>query len=121
MNQLFQLEEAFIRPSPTKCFLGGVGPATADTIFLCEMAGYSNVLVESVGVGQSETFIDQIVDCVILVLHAGAGDLLQASKRGIMESADVIVVNKCDGNMESKGLLLAQQLQHMGMRPKYKE
>lgn len=101
MEHLSQLDNAFIRPSPSAGSLGGVARKTRETIILCEAAGYDAILVETVGVGQSETAVKRMVDAFALLLLPGAGDELQGIKRGIMEMADVIFINKSDGeNME---------------------
>jgi len=89
---------AFIRPSPSGTSLGGVARKTRETIILCEAAGYDIILVETVGVGQSETAVSSMVDFFLLLKLAGAGDELQGIKRGIIEMADAIVINKADGN-----------------------
>ena len=94
MEKLSQHPNAFIRPSPSAGSLGGV----AETIVLCEAAGYNNIFVETVGVGQSETAVHSMVDFFLLIQIAGAGDELQGIKRGIMEMADGIVINKADGD-----------------------
>jgi LAO/AO transport system kinase len=98
MTFLASSEMAFIRPSPSRGAHGGVAQNTRDAILLCEAAGYRNILVETVGVGQSETAVGGIVDFFLLVTLAGAGDELQGIKRGVMEMADVVAVNKADGN-----------------------
>ena len=97
MQNLSVSEDAFIRPSPTGGVLGGVARRTREAILLCEAAGYDVVLVESVGVGQSESELADLVDTLCLLLVPGTGDELQGIKRGIMETADVVVVNKADG------------------------
>ncbi|GGG49373.1 ATPase/protein kinase [Croceivirga lutea] len=89
---------AFIRPSPAGTSLGGVTRKTRETIVLCEAAGYDVILVETVGVGQSETIVHSMVDFFLLLKLAGAGDELQGIKRGIIEMADAIVINKADGD-----------------------
>ena len=88
---------AFIRPSPSGGVLGGVAQRSRETILLCEAFGYDVIVVETVGVGQSETTVHSMVDCFILLMIAGAGDELQGIKKGIVELADIIVVNKADG------------------------
>lgn len=98
MQRLSALEEAYIRPSPTSGVLGGVARRTREAMVLCEAAGFDVIIVESVGVGQSEAELAELVDCVLLLLVPGAGDELQGIKRGIVEVADVIVVNKADGD-----------------------
>ncbi len=98
MTELSVNPNVFIRPSPAGTELGGVARNTYETILLCEAAGYNHILIETVGVGQSETEVRQLTDFFILLLIAGAGDELQGIKRGIMEMADLILVNKADGN-----------------------
>jgi LAO/AO transport system kinase len=98
MSQLSARSEAFIRPSPAGESLGGVAHKTRETILLCEAAGYDVVLIETVGVGQSETAVHSMVDCFLLLLLPGAGDELQGIKRGIVEMADILAVNKADGD-----------------------
>lgn len=93
---------AFIRPSPSGGNLGGVARKTRETIILCEAAGYENIIIETVGVGQSETEVQQLTDIFILLMIPGAGDELQGIKRGIMEMADLVVINKEDGENVSK-------------------
>jgi LAO/AO transport system kinase len=97
MQQLAAREEAFIRPSPSSGALGGVARKTRETLLLCEGAGYDVVLVETVGVGQSETEVAGMVDVFFAILLAGAGDELQGIKRGLLELVDLIAVNKADG------------------------
>ena len=98
MEQLSVHPRAFIRPSPSAGSLGGVARKTRETIILCEAAGYNNIFVETVGVGQSETAVHSMVDFFLLIQIAGAGDELQGIKRGIMEMADAIGINKADGD-----------------------
>lgn len=98
MEKLAVHPSAFIRPSPSAGSLGGVARKTRETIVLCEAAGYNNIFVETVGVGQSETAVHSMVDFFLLIQIAGAGDELQGIKRGIMEMADGIVINKADGD-----------------------
>ncbi|MEG3660033.1 methylmalonyl Co-A mutase-associated GTPase MeaB [Arenibacter palladensis] len=98
MQELVKDKHAYIRPSPTGHSLGGVARKTRETIILCEAAGFETILVETVGVGQSETAVHGMVDFFLLLKLAGAGDELQGIKRGIMEMADAIVINKADGN-----------------------
>ena len=97
MEQLARHERAFIRPSPSSGALGGVARKTRESIVLCEAAGYDVVLVETMGVGQGEIAVRDMVDVFLLIQIAGAGDELQGIKRGIMEMADAIIVNKADG------------------------
>lgn len=98
MEDLAGDSRAYIRPSPTGGTLGGVARKTRETIILCEAAGFDILFVETVGVGQSETAVHGMVDFFLLIMLAGAGDELQGIKRGIMEMADAIVINKADGN-----------------------
>ncbi len=98
MEQLAVDPNAFIRPSPSGGSLGGVARKTRETIILCEAAGYDTIFVETVGVGQSETAVHSMVDFFLLLMLAGAGDELQGIKRGIIEMADAIIINKADGD-----------------------
>jgi len=98
MEDLSNEPNAFIRPSPSAGSLGGVARKTKEIITLCEAAGFDIIFVETVGVGQSETAVHSMVDFFLLLMLAGAGDELQGIKRGIMEMADAIVINKADGN-----------------------
>lgn len=98
MSSLASEERAFIRPSPTAGTLGGVARRTRETLLLCEAAGYDVVLVETVGVGQSETLASDMVDTLCVLLLAGGGDGLQGIKRGVLELADVLAVTKADGD-----------------------
>jgi LAO/AO transport system kinase len=100
MQNLSMNEKAFIRPSPAGDSLGGVARKTRETIILCEAAGYDIIIVETVGVGQSETAVHSMTDFFLLLLLPGAGDELQGIKRGIVEMADLIAVNKADGERE---------------------
>jgi len=97
MEKLSVNPSAFIRPSPAAGSLGGVARKTRETIILCEAAGFNTVIVETVGVGQSETAVNSMVDFFLLLMLAGAGDELQGIKRGIMEMADLIAITKADG------------------------
>jgi LAO/AO transport system kinase len=97
MQWLSTQENAFIRPSPTSGTLGGVAQKTRETMLLCEAAGYDTIFIETVGVGQSETTVHSMVDFFLLLMLAGAGDELQGIKRGIMEMADLIAINKAEG------------------------
>ncbi len=97
MPRLAANEMAFIRPSPSRGMAGGVAQRTREAMLLCEAAGYRNILVETVGVGQSETAVHEMVDFFLLITLAGAGDELQGIKRGVMELADLVAVNKADG------------------------
>lgn len=98
METLSADERAFIRPSPSGGTTGGVARKTRESIILCEAAGYDTIIVETVGVGQSETAVHSMVDFFLLLMIPGAGDELQGMKRGIMEMADMIVINKADGD-----------------------
>lgn len=102
MEQLSVHPQAFIRPSPSSGSLGGVARKTKESIILCEAAGYDYILVETVGVGQSETAVHQLTDFFLLLMLAGAGDELQGIKRGIMEMADGMVITKADGQNVDK-------------------
>ena len=102
MEKLSVHPDSFIRPSPSAGSLGGVARKTRETIILCEAAGYDKIFVETVGVGQSETACHSMVDFFLLIQLAGTGDELQGIKRGIMEIADGIAINKCDGNNVDK-------------------
>jgi LAO/AO transport system kinase len=98
MERLSTDPNAFIRPSPAAGTLGGVARKTGETIILCEAAGYDTIIVETVGVGQSEIAVSSMVDFFLLLMLTGAGDELQGMKRGIMEMADIIAITKADGN-----------------------
>ena len=102
MERLSVEERAFIRPSPSRGHLGGVARRTRETILLCEAAGFENVLVETVGVGQSETAVRSMTDFFLLLMLAGAGDELQGIKRGIIEMIDGMAINKADGDNKRK-------------------
>ena len=98
MHKLAIDKNAFIRPSPTGGTLGGVADKTRESIILCEAAGFDIILIETVGVGQSETSINNLIDFFLLLMLSGAGDELQGIKRGIMELADTILITKADGD-----------------------
>ena len=98
MHELAVNKNAFIRPSPNSGTLGGVTNKTKDSIILCEAAGYDIILIETVGVGQSETSVSNLADFFLLLMLSGAGDELQGIKRGIMELADGLIISKADGN-----------------------
>jgi LAO/AO transport system kinase len=102
---------AFIRPSPSAGSLGGVARKTRETVILCEAAGFDTIFIETVGVGQSETAVHSMVDFFLLLMISGAGDELQGIKRGIMEMANMIVINKADGNNVEKAMLAKAQYQ----------
>ena len=101
MNELAQHPHAFIRPSPSSGILGGVARKTRETMLICEAAGYDVVIVETVGVGQSETMVASMVDLFLLLMLPNAGDELQGIKKGVLELADLVVVNKSDGEQET--------------------
>lgn len=111
MEKLSVDPNAFIRPSPSAGSLGGVARKTRETIVLCEAAGFDIVFIETVGVGQSETAVHSMVDMFLLILISGAGDELQGIKRGIMEMADVLAINKADGQNIKKALMAKAQYQ----------
>lgn len=102
MTDIFSHPKVLIRPSPSGQQLGGVAHKTREVILLCEAAGYDRILVETVGVGQSETAVQQMTDIFLLLMLPGAGDELQGIKRGIMELADILVVHKADGDNLTK-------------------
>ncbi|HXV91995.1 MAG TPA: methylmalonyl Co-A mutase-associated GTPase MeaB, partial [Pseudonocardia sp.] len=110
MNRLAGDENAFVRPSPSAGTLGGVARATRETIVLMEAAGYDVVLVETVGVGQSEVAVAGMVDTFLLLTIARTGDQLQGIKKGILELADVVAVNKADGPHEGEARAAAREL-----------
>jgi len=112
MEELSVAKNAFIRPSPSAGSLGGVARKTRESIILCEAAGFDTVFVETVGVGQSETSVHSMVDFFLLIQLAGAGDELQGIKRGIMEMADGIAINKCDGSNTDKAKVARTQYQN---------
>ena len=101
MEHLSQHAAAFVRPSPTGTSLGGVTRGTSEATILCEAAGYDRIIIETVGVGQSETSVRALTDAFILLMLPGGGDELQGIKRGIMEMADLLLVNKCDSGRET--------------------
>lgn len=112
MEKLSVHPDSFIRPSPSAGSLGGVARKTRETIILCEAAGFDKIFVETVGVGQSETACHSMVDFFLLIQLAGTGDELQGIKRGIMEMADGIVINKCDGDNVERCQLAATQFRN---------
>jgi LAO/AO transport system kinase len=127
MEQLGIHPSAFIRPSPSSGSLGGVARKTRETIILCEASGFDTILVETVGVGQSETEVHSMVDFFLLLMLAGAGDEIQGIKRGIMEMADMIAITKADGENALKAETARALYQnamnlfppaHSGWRPK---
>lgn len=110
MTRLAAHPDAFIRPSPTSGVLGGVAETTRESIAVCEAAGFDRILVETVGVGQSETRVADMVDLVVMVGLAGTGDSLQGIKRGILETASLVVINKADGTGISVARRAASEL-----------
>ena len=112
MEQLSVHPKSFIRPSPSAGSLGGVARKTRETIVLCEAAGFDKIFVETVGVGQSETAVHSMVDFFLLIQLAGTGDELQGIKRGIMEMADGIIINKADGDNLERAKLAATQFRN---------
>jgi LAO/AO transport system kinase len=109
MEELSVDQNAYIRPSPSEGSLGGVARKTKEIIILCETAGFDTIFVETVGVGQSETAVHSMVDFFLLLMLAGAGDELQGIKRGIMEMADAIVINKADGDNLQKAKMAKRE------------
>ncbi|QKJ05360.1 methylmalonyl Co-A mutase-associated GTPase MeaB [Yersinia mollaretii] len=114
MLNLSRAEQAFIRPVPSGGHLGGISQHTRELILLCEAAGYDVIIVETVGVGQSETEVADMVDCFISLQIAGAGDDLQGIKKGIMEMADLIVINKDDGDNHAN-VEIARHMYHSAL------
>ena len=108
MEELSRREEAFIRPSPSEGALGGVAQKTRETMLLCEAAGYDVILVETVGVGQSEYQVAAMVDFFMVLMLPGGGDELQGIKKGILELADALVINKADGDSENLAKMASQ-------------
>jgi LAO/AO transport system kinase len=121
MERLARDPSAFIRPSPSRGSLGGVARRTREAALLCEAAGFDVIVVETVGVGQSEVAVADMVDCFCLIVAPGAGDELQGIKRGIIELADVVVVNKADGDLlpaARRAMADYRQAVHL-LRPKH--
>jgi LAO/AO transport system kinase len=119
MEELSGDKNAYIRPSPSAGSLGGVARKTRETIILCEAAGFNHIFIETVGVGQSETAVHSMTDFFLLLMLAGAGDELQGIKRGIMEMADIIAINKADGtNIEKAQLARIQYNNAIHLFPK---
>jgi len=110
MEKLSRLDNSFIRPSPSSGVLGGVARKTRETIIACEAAGYDVILIETVGVGQSEVTVRSIVDFFLLLQITGAGDDLQGIKKGIMELADLIVINKADGENTARAEITCNEI-----------
>lgn len=109
MENLSRHPNAFIRPSPSQSAVGGVSQRTRDAVGLCEAAGFDIVIIETVGVGQTETQVEQMSDIFILLLAPAGGDALQGVKRGVIEIADLVLVNKCDGDLASNARLAAAE------------
>jgi LAO/AO transport system kinase len=121
MSELGRSPSAYIRPTPAAGTLGGVARRTREAIRLCEAAGFDVIIVETVGVGQSEVAVSELVDVFLLVASPAGGDELQGIKRGIMELADVIAVNKADGDLLDAAGRAAGELRHAAhlLRPKH--
>ena len=118
MESISSNPKVFIRPSPSAGSLGGVARKTRESIILCEAAGFDVIFIETVGVGQSETAVHSMVDLFLLIQIAGAGDELQGIKRGIMEMADMIAINKCDsGNQQRAELAKRHFLNALNLFP----
>jgi LAO/AO transport system kinase len=119
MNKLSSMDAAYVRPSASGNNLGGVSKNTRLAVLLCEAAGYNTIFIESVGVGQNETEIAKLSDLFVLLISPGGGDELQGIKRGIMEVADIIVVNKADGNNKSQAQVTAKEYSlALNLKPK---
>lgn len=112
MEALSVHPDAFIRPSPSAGSLGGVARKTREIVILCEAAGFDTIFIETVGVGQSETAVHSMVDFFLLLMIAGAGDELQGIKRGIMEMADAVAINKADGDNKVKAEIAKNQVRN---------
>ncbi|PCH54180.1 MAG: methylmalonyl Co-A mutase-associated GTPase MeaB [Flavobacteriaceae bacterium] len=112
MEELANMQEAYIRPSASGDTLGGVANKTGETMLLCEASGYDVILIETVGVGQSETAVHGMTDFFLLLMLAGAGDELQGIKKGIMEMADMVVINKADGDNVNMSKIAKMQYQN---------
>ncbi len=112
MARLSQDANAFIRPSPTGGTLGGVARATREAILICEAAGFDIILVETVGVGQSEITVSEMVDFFLVLMIAGGGDELQGIKKGVLEVADMIAITKADGDNATRAKVTASDYQH---------
>lgn len=112
MTELAKEPLAYVRPSPTRGTLGGLAQHTNDVILLCEASGYEIIIVETVGLGQSEVMVDETVDMLLLLTPPAAGDELQAVKKGIMEVADMVVVNKADGDLVNAARHAATDYMH---------
>jgi len=112
MEVLSRQKNAFIRPSPSGDSLGGVARKTRESIFLCEAGGYNIIIIETLGVGQSEIAVASMVDFFVLMQLPNAGDELQGIKRGIMEVADAVIINKADGDNYKRALLSKRQIEN---------
>jgi len=112
MADLARHPQAYIRPSPSRGTLGGIARRTREAMLLCEAAGYDVVIIETVGVGQSETAVADMVDLFMLILSPGGGDELQGLKRGIVELAELVIVNKADGDLAGPAKRLAAEYQN---------
>ena len=112
MEQLAQSERAFIRPTPSGGALGGVAHRTREVMLLCEAAGFDAVVIETVGIGQSEVAVRSMVDFFAVLLQPASGDELQGIKRGVLELADALVVNKCDGELRDAALRSMREHEH---------
>lgn len=112
MVELSKNQNAYVRPSPTRGILGGIAEHTNDVVLLCEAANFDIVLVETVGLGQSEIKVDDAVDMLLLVVPPAGGDELQGVKKGIMEVADLVVINKADGDLENAAKHAATEYMH---------
>ncbi|WP_209331918.1 methylmalonyl Co-A mutase-associated GTPase MeaB [Lunatimonas salinarum] len=112
MQALCQQPNAYIRPSPSKGTLGGISAHTRESSLLCEAAGFDRIIVETVGVGQSEVSVREMVDFFVLLTMPGAGDELQGIKKGVMEMADLIMINKADGDRIAAALLAHAELEN---------
>jgi LAO/AO transport system kinase len=116
MERLAQEERAYIRPSPSGGSLGGVANRTREAVLVCEAAGFDVILVETVGIGQSEVAVRSMVDCFLVLLQPGAGDELQGIKKGALELADALIVNKADGdNLPAAERTRAEHIQAVGL------
>ena len=109
MTHLSAASNAYIRPSPSAGTLGGVASKTRESSLICEAAGFDVILIETVGVGQSETMVADMTDCFLALMLPGAGDELQGIKRGLLELVDVLAVNKADGATRAAAELAAHQ------------
>jgi LAO/AO transport system kinase len=110
MEQLSVAPHAFVRPTPTSGMLGGIAGSTREAMLVCAAAGYDVIIIETVGIGQSETAVAELVECVLVVTLAGGGDGLQGIKRGILEVADIVAVNKADGSNTKPAETSAREL-----------